>query len=77
MTKVAGAALSLPPNMSVAAAMSAGLLSTNTLIATVNGVAVGTANPTVSALIAAGVLDPSQPASVLGFSTNGPEYGGD
>lgn len=81
MTKVAGATPGLPSNMSVAAAMSAGLLSTNTLIATINGVPVRLAQPTVSALIGAGVLDPSWPASVLGFGINGvsgpSQYAGD
>lgn len=76
MTKIANVAPQLPPNMSVAAAMSAGYLSANVLIASINGVSV-TTPASAHALIAAGVLDPSLPASALGFVTHGPNYGGD
>jgi hypothetical protein len=75
MTKTAGAALSLPANFSIAAALAQGLLSMNTQVVTVSGVAV-VKGSTVAALISTGVLNPSLPASALGFS-GGPQYGGD
>lgn len=63
--------------MSIMAAMAAGLLPTNTQVVSINGVNVGKnfANATVKQLIALGVLDPSNPASVLGFA-GGPQFGG-
>ncbi len=78
MTKIANAPLILPANFSIKAAQAQGLIPSNVQVATINGVAVSTgfANPTVTNLIGAGVLDPSQPASILGFA-GGPEYGGD
>jgi hypothetical protein len=78
MTKVANAPLILPANFSVMAAQAQGLIPTNALVVTINGVAVskGFACPTVTNLIGAGVLDPSLPASALGFA-GGPQYGGD
>jgi hypothetical protein len=76
MTKVANAPLSLPPNFSIKGAQAQGLIPSNAQVSTINGVAVSNsvANPTVSNLIGAGVLDPSLPASSLGFSG---QYGGD
>lgn len=78
MTKIANAALILPANFSIKGAQAQGLIPSNVLVATISGVAVskGFACPTVTNLIAAGVLDPSLPASVLGFA-GGPQYGGD
>jgi hypothetical protein len=78
MTKIANMPLSLPSNFSIMGAQAQGLIPTNAQVATINGVAVskGFANPTVANLIGAGVLDPSQPASVLGFA-GGPQFGGD
>ena len=78
MTKVANAPLSLPSNFSVMAAQGAGLIPSNAQVVTINGVAVskGIANPTVQILIGLGVLDPTLPASALGFA-GGPQYGGD
>ena len=77
MTKVSNVAPQLPPNMSISAAMSAGLLSNNTLIASVNSVGVRVSNPTLGSLISSGVVNPSQPCSLLGFGSPGPNYGGD
>jgi hypothetical protein len=76
MTKVANMAPSLPANFSIKGALSQGLLSNNTHVLTINGVAVSKTypNPTVQHLISAGVLDPSKPASILGLSGN---FGGD
>jgi hypothetical protein len=76
MTKVANMAPSLPANFSIKGALAQGLLSNNTHVLTINGVAVSKShpNPTVHYLIGAGVLDPSMPASVLGVSGN---FGGD
>lgn len=75
MTKIAGQTLTLPANFSIMAALAAGLLSNNTQVATINGVAV-TKGSTVASLMATGVLNPSLPASALGFA-GGPQYGGD
>jgi hypothetical protein len=78
MTKVANAALILPANFSIKGAQAQGLIPNNVQVVTINGVAVSKAfaNPTVTNLIAAGVLDPSLPATALGFS-GGPQFGGD
>ena len=75
MTKVAGQALTLPPNFSIAAAISAGLLSNNTQVVTINGAAVAKGS-TVATLMSTGVLTSSMPASALGFA-GGPQFGGD
>jgi hypothetical protein len=65
-------------NFSIKGCQAQGLIPNNSQVATINGVAVSKsfANPTVTNLIAAGVLDPSLPASALGFA-GGPQYGGD
>jgi hypothetical protein len=78
MTKVANAPLVLPANFSIKACQAQGMIPNNVLVSTINGVAVSKsfANPTVANLIAAGVLDPTLPASALGFA-GGPQYGGD
>jgi hypothetical protein len=78
MTKVANRPLVLPANFSIKAAQAQGLIPNNVQVVSINGVAVskGFANPTVTNLIGAGVLNPSLPASVLGFA-GGPQYGGD
>jgi hypothetical protein len=76
MTKIANMAPSLPANFSIHAALSQGLLSHNTQVVTINGVAVSKsiANPTVAHLLSTGVLNPSMSASVLGVA---PHFGGD
>jgi hypothetical protein len=63
----------IPGNMSIMAARAAGLVPANAQVATINGVPVSKsfANPTVTNLIAAGVLDPSLPGSALTFSQFG------
>lgn len=78
MTKIAKAPLSLPSNFSIKGAQAQGLIPNNAQVVSINGVAVSKsfANPTVTNLIGAGVLDPSLPASALGFA-GGPQYGGD
>jgi hypothetical protein len=78
VTKIANAALKLPANFSIKGAQAQGLIPNNVQVVTINGVAVskGFANPTVTNLIGAGVLDPSLPASALGFA-GGQQYGGD
>lgn len=74
MTKTAGAALTLPANFSIAGALAQGLLSMNTVVVTVNGIAT-IKGSTVAALMSTGVLNPSLPASALGLGTV--QYGGD
>jgi hypothetical protein len=74
MTKIANKTLSLPSNFSIHAALAQGMLSHNTQVVTINGVAVSGANPTVANLLSIGVLNPSMPASVLGVA---PHFGGD
>jgi hypothetical protein len=76
MTKTANAPLSLPSNFSIKGAQAQGLIPNNAQVATINGTPVSKAfpNPTVTNLIGAGVLDPSLPASALGFLG---QYGGD
>lgn len=78
MTKIANMPLTLPANFSINGAQAQGLIPSNALVVSINGVAVskGFPCPTVSNLIGAGVLDPSLPASSLGFA-GGPQYGGD
>jgi hypothetical protein len=78
MTKIANAPLILPANFSVKACQAQGMIPSNAQVVSINGVAVskGFANPTVTNLIGAGVLDPSLPASALGFA-GGPQFGGD
>ena len=75
MTKVANAPLILPANFSIAGALAQGFLSANTVVTTVNGVTVPNGS-TVAALMSVGVLNPSLPASALGFA-GGPQYAGD
>ena len=60
----------LPSNFSVKAAQAQGLIPSNAQVSTINGIAVSKSfpNPTVSNLIGAGLLDPTLPASALGFS---------
>lgn len=66
-------------NISIKGAQAQGMIPNNMQVVTINGVAVSPTftNPTVSHLIAAGVLDPSLPVSALGFAGTGPQYGGD
>jgi hypothetical protein len=67
--------IGLPANFSIKGAQAQGLIPSNAQVATINGVAVSKSfpNPTVTNLIGAGLLDPSLPASALGFSGG---YGG-
>jgi len=62
--------------MSIRAALNNGLLSHNAQVSTISGAPVSKTypNPSVGHLITAGLLDPSLPASALGFSG---QYGGD
>lgn len=70
MTNVAASG---PANFSIAAALAAGILSNNAQVSTIAGVAVSKSypNPTVSSLLAAGLLNPAMPASTIGFAGYG------
>ena len=72
MTNIIGG---LPANFSVKGAQAQGLIPSNAQVVTINGVTVSKSfpNPTVSNLIGAGLLDPTLPASALGFAGG---YGG-
>ncbi len=61
-------------NMSILAAMNAGLLPSNAIVA--SGFGSGQPCQTLMQLINAGILDASRPASSLTFATPFPNFGG-
>jgi hypothetical protein len=67
------AAIGLPPNITILAAMALGLLPAQTRV---GGFGVGGQNPTVASLISNGSINPSALASTLAFASPTANYGG-